>query len=359
MSDATRVGLLFGGRSVEHEVSLVSARGVAATMRRTALECVPLAVTPRGRWLSPEVSARILDSDRPHAEPGPDEDDGVSLVPAPGRAMLLRHGSEGTPVEIDVVFPLIHGWGGEDGRMQGALDLAGIPYVGAGVLGSAVGMDKAVARTLFEAAGLHTAAWTLVARRRFVDDPVAVRRAIERRPGLPCFVKPSNGGSSIGISRVVDAAALDAALRLAFEHDRRVVVERALDAREIECAVLGNDRPRASVLGEILPAREFYDYEAKYVDAGSRLVIPAELDEATTEAIREQALIAYRALDLRGLSRVDFLVDRGDGRPYINEVNTLPGFTPISMFPRLWEASGVDSAELIVTLVDLALGRES
>jgi len=357
LSDRLRVGLLFGGRSVEHEVSVVSARGVARAMRATDLECVPIGVTAEGRWLSPELSTRILDGELARVDPIPD--DGVRLLVDPGGGGLIRDdGRAGREaVALDVLFPLVHGWGGEDGRLQGALDLAGLPCVGAGVLGSAVGMDKAVAKQLFTAEGIPVVPWQLVTRDGWQEDAKGTAARIDEALRYPLFVKPANGGSSVGITKVTEPPRLAAALEVALEHDRRVVVERGLNAREIECAVLGNDRPEASELGEVIPSGEFYDYATKYIDGTSELKIPAELDRELARRIRTQAVAAFRALDLAGYARVDFLVDRDDDCPFLNEVNTLPGFTPISMFPKLWEAAGVAYPGLVERLVDLALER--
>jgi len=261
------------------------------------------------------------------------------------------------PLAIDVLFPLVHGWGGEDGRLQGALELAAVPYVGAGVLGSAAGMDKAMAKDVFAAHGIPVGPWRLVSRESWVSGRAAVVDDVAGRLRFPVFVKPANGGSSVGVSKVAAPPDLAPAIDAALRHDRRAVVEQGIDAREIECAVLGNAEPEASGLGEIAPSRDFYDYEAKYVDGTSKLSIPADLDEATTVAIRRFALDAFRSLDLAGFARVDFLLDRKSGRPYLNEVNTLPGFTPISMFPKLWEAAGLAYPRLVERLVDLALER--
>jgi D-alanine-D-alanine ligase len=356
---ARRVGLLFGGRSVEHEVSLVSARGVDRAMAQTSLTCVPLGVTGEGRWLSPEASRRVLDGSAARVEPSAESDDRVRVLLDPGGAGLLLQTHEGPtrPLAIDVLFPLVHGWGGEDGRLQGALELADVPYVGAGPLASAAGMDKAVAKEIFAAHGIDVVPWILVTRAARAASPERTRERIADEIGFPAFVKPANGGSSVGVSKVRDRSEIDPALELALRHDRRVVVERGVDAREIECAVLGNDEPQASGLGEIAPSREFYDYAAKYIDAGSKLTIPAELPAADAERIRELALRGYRALDLCGFSRVDFLVERGSLKPYLNEVNTLPGFTPISMFPKLWEAAGLPFGRLVERLVELGLER--
>jgi len=354
-----RVGLLFGGRSVEHEVSVVSARGVADAMRRTSLRSVPLAVDGNGRWFSPALSTRILEGGSARVEPPDADDDGARIAVDPGGGGLLELAADGTsrPLAIDVLFPLVHGWGGEDGRLQGALDLSGVPYVGAGVLGSAVGMDKALAKNVFAAHGIPVAPWLLLSRDAWLADPGRASREIGRTLPFPVFVKPANGGSSVGVSKVAAPEGLASAVDLALRHDRRVIVEQGIDAREIECAVLGNAQPSASGLGEIVPSREFYDYEAKYLDGASRLVIPAEIDAERAEEIRALSLLAFRSLDLAGFARVDFLVERTTGRPYLNEVNTLPGFTPISMFPKLWEAAGLAYPRLIERLVELAIAR--
>jgi D-alanine-D-alanine ligase len=275
------------------------------------------------------------------------------LVPGAARLFAVSPDAAPEPVRVDVIFPLVHGWGGEDGRLQGALEICGIPYVGSGVMGSAVAMDKAVARRLFEADGLPGPRWLAL------DAPpgAAERKRISAEIGFPLFVKPANGGSSVGISRVASEAEFPRALEKAFACDGKVVVEQGLDAREIECAVLGNGDPRASVPGEIVSSNEFYDYAAKYLDGASTLTIPADLDAETTRAIRAHAVAAFRCLDLCGLARVDFLVERRSGRVCLNEVNTLPGFTSISMFPKLWEASGLPFPGLVERLVELARER--
>ncbi len=358
MTAPVRVGLLFGGRSVEHEVSVTSAREVADAMRGAGIAYVPIAVTGDGSWLAPAASEACLKGDAPRVDSEP-IDDPCSVLIDSGRGCLVSLGTDGTSesFRVDVVFPLIHGWGGEDGRLQGALELARIPYVGSGVLGSALAMDKALAKTILERHGLPGVPWISATRDAYSADPAALQDSIRRQIGFPVFVKPANGGSSVGISRVNEASALSAALDEAFACDLKVVVEAGVvDAREIECAVLGNAEPEvAEVVGEIVPHGEFYDYDAKYVDDRSQLHIPAPIDAETRSAVRDYAGRAYRALDLRGLARIDFLIDRGTGRIYLNEANTLPGFTPISMFPKLWEASGLPYSRLIERLIELAL----
>ncbi len=360
MSGRTRVGLLFGGRSVEHEVSVVSARGVAASLDAERFEMVPLGICGDGRWLPPVESARILASDRQRVEAPAHATE--RCVADPGSGGLLRVGGRSAPetIRLDVVFSVAHGWGGEDGRIQGLLDLAGIPCVGAGVLGSAVGMDKQISKALFQERGLPVAPWRALRRDEWRRDRAGAERGLVEALGLPMFAKPANGGSSVGISKVHTADELPAALQVAFAHDHKVVVEKGLDVREIECAVLGNERPEASIAGEIIPSREFYDYAAKYEDATSKLVIPAAIDGKTTETIRALALEAFRALDLAGMARVDFFLEKGaGGRIFLNEVNTLPGFTPISMYPKLWDATGVPYRELLTRLIDLARERSA
>jgi len=350
MSGTQRLGLVFGGCSVEHEVSVTSARGVAAALRGSSLDCVPIGVTGEGRWLGPALSRTILDSDRARAEPLSSEDDGRSVVLRPGGGELLEIGPDGKtqPLPIDVLFPLIHGWGGEDGRLQGALELAGLPYIGCGVAASAVAMDKILTRTVLDSNDIPGVRWLAFDTQSVGEDSAAAEARVAECLGYPVFVKPANGGSSVGISRVGAAGELAAALDRALACDSRVIVEVAVAAaREIECAVLGNERPEAAVLGEVVPSGEFYDYAAKYIDGKSELVIPAKLGPEHAEEIRGLALQAYRALDLSGFARVDFLVEPAGGRIYLNEVNSLPGFTPISMFPKLWEESGMPYAALI------------
>lgn len=355
-----RVGVLFGGRSCEHEVSVRSARSVIAAIDRHRYEPVPVGVSRTGRWrLVPMAAVERLSAVAD--EPGnevlmPPRPRGSSLVDVGG---THAPGAAGAPPgEIDVMFPLIHGPLGEDGTVQGLLDLAGIPYVGSGVLGSAVGMDKGVMKALFEHAELPVCPYRVVLRSQWRERPSQVRRICESDLGYPVFVKPASLGSSIGVSRVRDAAALAPALDEASRYDRRIVIEAAVERpREIEVAVLGNESPVASVPGEIIPAGEFYDYVSKYVDGDTRLIVPADLSKAVKERVREVALRAFAALDCAGLARVDFLLGGADDEVFLNEVNTLPGFTDVSMYPRLWEATGLGYSALIDRLIQLAVER--
>jgi len=351
-----RVGLLFGGASVEHEVSVVSARGVANAIDPARFETVALAISGDGRWLAPAESAAVLASDAKRVPAG---NGGARLFVDPGFGGVIRiaKGADPQPVPLDVVFSVVHGWGGEDGRIQGLLDLAGMPCVGAGLLGSAVGMDKQIAKALFQERGLPVGPWRSLRRSDWLRDRRGEDARLVEALGLPLFVKPANGGSSVGISKVLSATHLPAALELAFAHDGKVVVEAGLNVREVECAVLGNENPEASVPGEIVPSGAFYDYASKYEDGTSTLLIPAPLAPHISGVIRSLAVAAFRALDLAGMARVDFFVEKEEGRVLLNEVNTLPGFTPISMYPKLWEATGVPYRELLTRLIDLACER--
>jgi D-alanine-D-alanine ligase len=279
----------------------------------------------------------------------------VALKSPAGRRTRGKAG----PGRLDVIFPLVHGTGGEDGTLQGLLDLADIPYVGAGVLGSALGMDKAMMKIVFRAAGLPIVDHRVARRRDLERGRDRFAKAVEEAFGYPCFVKPANGGSSVGVSKAKNRRQLLEALDLAARYDRKIVVERGIDAREIECSVLGNDEPEASVPGEIVPANEFYDYRSKYIDPGSRLVIPAPLTGEQAGRIRDLAIRAFRALDLCGMARADFFLDRTTEAIFINEVNTIPGFTPISMYPKLWEASGLPFPALVDRLIRLAIERHA
>ncbi len=347
-----RLGLIFGGRSVEHEVSLVSARAVMTKLDPGRYEVVPIGVTHEGRWVTSGDARSLL-------EHGPDRIPGtrLALTGDPSVGGLVPLEDPGRPVALDVVFPLVHGSGGEDGTLQGLLDLAGLPYVGSGVLGSSLGMDKAAMKAVFASAGLASVEHIVLTRRRIETDPQAVAREVGGRIGYPCFVKPSNGGSSVGVAKVKGPEALAAGLQEALAYDRRVLVERAVEGQEVECGVLGNDDPQASVVGEIVPSREFYDYAAKYLEEGSELIVPARISAEQSERVRAMSVAAFKTLDCSGMARVDFFVRRSDGQVLINEINTIPGFTPISMYPRLWEASGTPFADLVDRLVQLGLER--
>jgi len=351
-----RVGVLFGGRSSEHEVSLASAKNVMDALRQAGHAVVPIGITPEGRWLPrADALARLVGEAARDAEihskagARPVEDDWG----------LLPHSDPGQPLPaIDVIFPVLHGPYGEDGTVQGLLEMANLPYVGCGVLASACAMDKVVARQLFAQAGLPQVKYVVVMRQQWRADPAAALAAVEAALAYPVFVKPANLGSSVGISKAWERGSLGEALTLAARYDRKLLVEAAVpNAREIEVSVLGSEAPLASVPGEIVPGNEFYDYNAKYVDDNSELRIPAQVDEATASQARAYALRAFQAVEGEGLARVDFLLDGGSGELFLNEINTMPGFTRISMYPKLWEASGIGFAELVDRLVQLALER--
>jgi len=350
-----RVLVLFGGRSGEHEVSLASARSVVAALDPARYEVTLLGISKSGQWLLPGAGAReLLDGIAA-------EGNIPALLPQDRSSRALRKVEGGVVAEagtIDVVFPVLHGPYGEDGTVQGLLELAGLPYVGAGVLGSAAGMDKVIMKDLFRAHGLPTPAYRAVSALAWQRSAQTVSDQVIAQLGLPCFVKPANLGSSVGISKVHAREDLTPAMELALEYDLKAIVEAAVpNARDIECSVLGNDEPEASVLGEVVPSQEFYSYEAKYVDEDSELIIPADLPPELAEHLRHLALQAFRALDVTGMARVDFLVERGTDRYYLSELNTIPGFTSISMYPKLWLASGLTYAQLLDRLIELALER--
>jgi D-alanine-D-alanine ligase len=345
-----RVGLIFGGRSVEHEVSIASATSIQRALDPARYEVTLVAIDHEGRWhlgspqLPPEASLRGDLVDLP-AAPG-----GNALVPA-------SRGALGPTTALDVIFPIVHGRGGEDGALQGLLELAGVPYVGSGVLGSALQMDKEVTKRLLHAGGVPVAPWVLVREAELRRDPRAATERVLREIRAPLFVKPANQGSSVGISRVNEAAGLEVALVEAARYDTKVLVEPAIDAREIEVSLLGNDRLEASLPGEIRTRHSFYDYEAKYVDEDTELLIPADLDERQTRTVQQLAIRAGELLECQGLGRVDFLMDRSTGAFTVNEVNSLPGFTEVSMYPKLWEATGLPYPALLDRLIELALER--
>jgi len=396
MANKLRVGVIFGGRSGEHEVSLLSAASILKAIDRDKFDVTPIGITKEGRWLaagaaqgmlgggnqnsqaksahsrgpSPKATEKLRAGD-PHATPGAKllhEGIPTLLAPEP-RATTTPDESQrpgGQPqAALDVIFPVLHGTFGEDGTIQGLFELAGIAYVGSGVLGSAAGMDKDAMKRLFAQAKLPIVKHVTLLREEWEKQPRKAIAEIEKTLRYPVFVKPANLGSSVGISKAHDRKELGPALTLAAKYDRKLIVEEGVGgkksrAREFEVAVLGNDDPKASVVGEIVPGKEFYDYEAKYLSEGSVPVIPAKLSRSETRKIREMAVEAFKACDLAGLARVDFLMEpEGKRRIYLNEVNTMPGFTQISMYPKLWEATGLSYRDLITTLIELALERHS
>ena len=343
-----RVAVLFGGRSGEHEVSLASAASVIRGLDPDKYESMPIGISKDGHWLIGEGAAKTL----------PDILKGgrrVMLTADPTEAALVPLDRGAGAQRFDVIFPVMHGTFGEDGTIQGMLELAGLPYVGAGVLGSAVAMDKDVAKRLCQEAGIPVVPWVTVHRWRWEKEPEAVQAEIEEKFEYPVFVKPATLGSSVGMSKVHSSEELAPALNLAAEFGMKTLVEKAVSAREIEVSVLGNHEPKASVPGEIVPHREFYDYTAKYLEDGTRLLIPAELKPAQITKIQTMAVEAFRALELCGMARVDFFLEKKGGKIFLNEANTIPGFTSISMYPKLWEASGIGFRELIDKLIELAL----
>ncbi len=362
MTDRLRVAVMFGGQSGEHEVSLASARSVMKAMDTEKYEIIPVGITRHGRWIASGDPMEALASDVPEASQP------AALLSDPSRPSLVcleerERGLQATPLaQIDVVFPVLHGPLGEDGTIQGLLELAGLPYVGAGVMASAVAMDKVVFKDVMQAHELPTVDYLMVKRRAWDADPEEIITRIENRFPYPVFTKPANLGSSVGITKCPDRTALTVGLSEAGRYDRKLLVEPAVaEAREIEVSVLGNDEPMASVPGEIIPSREFYSYRAKYEDTGdaaSTLHIPAPLSGELTQRVRELALRTYKAVDCAGMARVDFLLSGETGALYVNEMNTIPGFTDISMYPKLWEASGISCRELIDRLIELALERQ-
>jgi D-alanine-D-alanine ligase len=346
-SKRIRLALLLGGRSPEHDVSITSARSVYAALDPSRFDVVPMAIGQDGRWLPIDTSQALLSSHSP--DPG----DG----PAPTNA-LVPDPSMGS--SVDVVFPLLHGPFGEDGTVQGLLELLDVPYVGAGVAASAVGMDKALMKSLFAQAGLPVLPHSVVRQSEWTRDRARTSRRLVDAPGFPCFVKPANMGSSVGISRCDAVEELGPALDRAFAYDIKALVEKGVPGyREIECGVLGNDDPRVSVPGEIVVSEGFYDYHAKYTDGAARLRVPANVREETCDELQSISLGAFTAIDAAGMARVDFLVSPDETEIWLSEINTIPGFTPLSMYPLLWQASGVSYAELVQRLVELALERHA
>jgi len=364
MGNKIRVGLVYGGRSGEHRVSLQTALAVLKAFDYDKYELIPFYITPAGQWRSgallsapPSAVAELQFA----PEAGEEASAGGTLALMPVlQGMSEKVLTEGAPASdgkaIDVMLPLLHGTFGEDGTIQGLFEMAGLPYVGAGVLASSVGMDKVAMKTMFAHAGLPQVGYRHFIRYQWKKERETVRANIEEL-GYPCFVKPANLGSSVGVSKARDREELVRAIEEALRFDRKIIVEEFVDAREIEVSVLGNDDPRASVPGEIVSSNEFYDYKAKYIDGKSMMVIPAEIPQETADAVREMALRAFRSIDGSGLCRADFFMRRSDGELFINEVNTMPGFTPFSMYPLMWKESGVSYRELLDTLIQLALER--
>ncbi|MCX7711163.1 MAG: D-alanine--D-alanine ligase [Clostridia bacterium] len=389
MSNKKRIAVIFGGQSSEHEVSRVSAQSVISNINRDKYDVAMIGITKDGRWLNYEGPVEKLSTGEWQAIAekaaasrgmistavdsiqldGSDLQKGMvsataqyDMIRLPAansaRNIFKAAGAEEESKTIDVVLPILHGINGEDGTIQGLFELAGVPYVGCGVLGSALGMDKAYSKIIFEKEGIPQGKYLVFSRKQIHQDAESLAKQVEAMLEYPCFVKPSNAGSSVGVSKAHDRNELIKALEFAARYDRRVLVEEFINGREVECAVLGNDDPIASTVGEVIPCNEFYDYEAKYQTGdSSKVVIPADLPKATIDEIRGYAVRAFKSLDCSGLSRVDFFVHKETGRIYINEINTLPGFTSISMYPKLWEASGIPYAELIERLIDLAVER--
>jgi len=382
-----RIGILFGGRSGEHEVSLLSAASVFSAIDKSKYEVVPIGITKQGHWVTAVDAERLLkgkaaDHEERHLRAGdPEATPGAAVLATgesvvvppephqPGSSMaafqtdnaIFRRAADRT-INVDIIFPVLHGTFGEDGTIQGLLELADLPYVGAGVLGSASGMDKDIMKALFRAADLPIVKHVTVLRGDWEAEPKRVQKLVESKLKYPVFVKPANLGSSVGISKAHDRKELGPAIDEAARFDRKIVIEQGVGgrkqkAREIECSVLGNDKPEASVPGEIVPGQEFYDYNAKYLDEGSQLIIPAKLSKAEAKKVRQLAIAAFKAVDCSGLARVDFLMDPKTRKIYLNEINTMPGFTSISMYPKLWAATGVTYPELIERLIQLGLER--
>ncbi len=353
MSQKKTVCVLFGGQSSEHEISCISATSVIKHLDKEKYEVLPLGITKKGKWFMYRGAVDKIATGE--WENGPITRAIISPDGVMGGIIKL-HEDDYTRARIDVVIPVLHGLYGEDGTVQGLLELAQIPYVGTGVLASALCMDKGYAKMIFKQAGIPHAPGAVVLAKD-LDKMEQIVDMLEKTFEYPCFVKPCNAGSSVGITKAHHRQELENGLRFAADMDQRILVEAYIEGREIECAVLGNDNPKASVLGEIVPEREFYDYEAKYKDSNSALIIPADLDEKTTQTVQVYAVKAYKELGCSGLSRVDFFIHKQTGQIYINEINTMPGFTDISMYPKLWEESGVSYTALIDSLITLALER--
>ena len=348
--------LLFGGQSAEHEVSVISTRSVYAAIDRQRYEPILVGITCQGCWLLADSDASILEHDTVDDMSLPI----VYLAPTGQELKFFNASPHDQGVSFDVVFPLLHGPFGEDGTIQGLLELVGTAYVGAGVAASSVGMDKALAKLIFKASGLSQTAYQVVRRNRWHADVESVVCSVEKHLTYPLFVKPANMGSSVGVSKAMDTTSLTEALDMAAQYDVKMLVEESVeDCHEVECAVLGNDSPRASIIGEIIPGADFYDYQTKYLDDCSELIVPANLSSSVSDKVQSMAIKAFQGIDCTGLARVDFFVRRADECIFINEINTMPGFTPISMYPMLWQASGLTYPDLIDQLIQLALERHA
>jgi len=353
-----KVGIIFGGRSGEHEVSYCSATSIMKAINKDKYTVVPIGITKEGRWISPEETAQALQSGRIEGEStvillnNPSYN---NLIRIDNNQKLKKDTSEG---KLDVIFPVLHGPYGEDGTVQGLLELADIPYVGAGVTASAISMDKELMKTIFKQKGLPVVKWLTIKRKDWYKSKEEILSLIQNSFEYPLFIKPTNLGSSVGITKVHKAKELEKAIDLASSYDRKILVEQGLEGvKEIECSILGNDEPRASVVGEVKPAGEFYDYDSKYIDEATQLIVPADLPEEVSRKVQEIALRAFKAIDAAGMARVDFFVTKKENKIYLNEINTIPGFTSVSMYPRMWESSGISYTDLIDRLIQLALER--
>ncbi len=358
------VGVIFGGRSAEHEVSLVSASSIIEALDKKKYEIIPIGITQNGKWLSsPDILDKMKEGKDFRNLPE------KILLPEPNRKGLVeihptsniygeRNRPISQPISIDVLFPVLHGTCGEDGTIQGLFELANIPYVGAGVLGSSVGMDKVITKQLCEQVDIPVTPYIWFVTQEYAKHTKKILTAIEVKLGYPCFIKPANLGSSVGISKAQNRKQLIDSIKLASKYDRKILVEKSIeDAREVEVSVLGNDNLIASVPGEIISSNEFYDYDAKYIDGKSKAVIPADLPASIARKVRKIAVKSFKAIDCAAMARVDFLITRRTNKVYFNEINTIPGFTSISMYPKLWKASGIKYPELLDRLIQLAIHR--
>ena len=357
MNRKLKVGVIFGGKSGEHEVSLVSGESVIKNLDREKYEVLPIGITKRGKWFTHPQAIKLLKENSEELLKLPE-----LIFSGTGKRELIEiytNGTTGKSYKIDVVFPVLHGTFGEDGTIQGLFEIYDVPYVGSGVLGSSVGMDKIVMKHICKSAGIPVVDFLWFNKKKWIKNKNYLLEKIKNRLKFPVFVKPANLGSSVGITKVKEYKELESAINLAFEFDRRIIVEEGVkEAREIEISVLGNEEPLVSVPGEIIPSREFYSYEAKYVDDSSTLIIPAKLEPKQVEIIEDIARRAYIELDASGFARIDLLVEKGDkGKIYFNEINTIPGFTSISMYPRLWQYSGISYPQLLDKLIELAIER--